>query len=279
MHKWLLSFALLVGVPAAQAADGARVIALGGDVTEVVYALGAGDELVAVDSTSIWPAAARALPDVGYVRQLGAEGIVALRPTLVIATHDVGPPTVVSQLRDAGIDVQVVPETRTPAQIAAKVRSIGALLDRRAAAEALASAIERQAQTLQTKVAAMKTRPRTVFVMSAASGALMVAGRGTAADAAIALAGGDNVVRAYSGYKPLTPESLIALKPDVLLLMDTGGGVDADALLAQPAVAQTPAGRARRVIAVDGQALLGFSMRTVDDAAKLQARLAALDAP
>lgn len=261
---------------AASAAAPERVVSLGGDITEIVYALGAQGALVGVDTTSIWPAQARSLPNVGYVRQLGTEGILALRPKLAIATHDAGPPTVLEQLRSAGVQLERFPVTDTPDAIAAKVRRIGELLDRREPAEALARKIEAQARELASKVAAMPAHPRTVFLLSGASGGLMVSGRETAADAAVKLAGGDNVVDGYTGYKPLSPEALIALKPDVLLLMnnrgDASGGV-AD-VLKLPGVAQTPAGKNGRVLLVDGQALLGFGPRTVEKATELQTELA-----
>ncbi|MFT4047217.1 MAG: ABC transporter substrate-binding protein [Solimonas sp.] len=290
LHRRLLACVVLLLCGAAHAAStlspavkpaATRVVSLGGDITEIIYQLQAEATLVGVDVTSVWPAAAQALPQVGYVRQLGAEGILALRPTLAIATHDAGPPNVLAQLRDAGVKVEILPETRTAAAIAAKARTIGALLDRRPQAEALAADVERQARALATKVEAMPHHPRTVFLMSAASGGLMVAGRGTAAESAIALAGGDNVVTAYEGYKPLATEALVQLKPDVLLLMDSRGAGDGAVAEVQkiPAVQQTPAGRAGRVLKIDGQALLGYGARTIEAATALQARLAAVPAP
>lgn len=274
----VVSAALLPHASLAAAPE--RVVSLGGDITEIVYALGAESSLVGVDTTSIWPAQARTLPNVGYVRQLGTEGILALRPKLAIATHDAGPPTALEQLRSSGVALESFPVTHTPEAIAAKVRRIGELLERKAPAETLAKQIEAQAKTLAGKVAAMPTHPRTVFLLSGASGGLMVSGSETAADAAVKLAGGHNVVEAYPGYKPLSPEALIALKPDVLLLMnnrgDTNGGVAE--VLKLPGVAQTPAGKNSRVLLVDGQALLGFGPRTVEKAAELQAELARIPA-
>ena len=84
MKKWL---ALISALPLlAFAAPQEKIVTLGGDVTEIVYALGASSSLVARDSTSQWPQAANVLPDVGYLRQLNAEGILSMRPTLVLAS-------------------------------------------------------------------------------------------------------------------------------------------------------------------------------------------------
>lgn len=71
MKRWLI---LLAAFPLLASAAAERIVSLGGDVTEVIYALDAQRQLVAKDSTSTWPAAAQSLPDVGYIRQLNAEG-------------------------------------------------------------------------------------------------------------------------------------------------------------------------------------------------------------
>ncbi len=273
---WLAGLLLACGLATAAAADSAappaRVVALGGDITETVYALGAGAALVGVDSTSRWPEAAQHLPDVGYVRQLNAEGVLALHPQLIIATHDAGPPPVIAQLRAAGVRMELLPVSRTPADVAAKVRAIGGLLGRPAQAEQLASDIERGYAALAASVAAMPSHPRVVFLMSMGAGSPRAAGRDTAADSAIALAGGHNAADDYSGYRPVSAEALVALAPEVIVLMRerSDGAGDVDAVLAMPGVAQTPAGRARRIVFVDGQALLGFGPRSVAQAQALQ---------
>ena len=283
-HRTLVAAALclllatLLPLPALADAPVAtqRVVALGGDITETVYALDAGAVLVGVDSTSQWPAAARKLPDVGYVRQLNAEGVLALRPQLIIATHDAGPPPVIAQLHDAGVRMELLPNSRTPADVLAKVREIGKLLGRNAQAEALAAKIEHDYAALATSVAAMQSHPRVVFLMSMGAGSPRAAGHDTAADGAIALAGGRNSVEDYSGYKPIAPESLVALAPEVIVLMQERNGQpgDIDGVLAMPGVAQTPAGKARRIVFVDGQALLGFGPRSAEQAQALQRTLA-----
>lgn len=272
---WLLTATALLA-PTAQAAT--RVVSLGGDITGIVYALKAGDTLVGVDSTSTWPAQARTLPNVGYVRQLSAEGILALHPDLIVATHDAGPPAVMQQLEQLGQRLEILPSAHNGQGIVQKVRTLGQLLDRPAQAAELIARLQAEAETLQARVKAMPRHPRVVFVMNTGTAGLMVAGRGTAADAAITLAGGDNVVIAYRGYKPLAAESLVLLKPEVLLVMDTGQHSDNE-LLNHPAVRQTPAGRHHQVIRVEGEKLLGFGVRTLSAATALQAQLARVPIP
>lgn len=269
--SWLVMTAGAVA-HASQAHAAARVVALGGDITEIIYALDAGDALVGVDSTSEWPTAARRLPDVGYVRQLGGEGVLSLHPTLVIATHDAGPPRTITQLRAAGVRVEVMPVTRTPADIAAKVRAIGSLLDRADAAAGLATEIEDTFAALARDVAAMPRHPRVAFLLSFGAGSPMVAGTDTAASRAITWAGGRQAVTGYHGYKPMSAEAMVALKPDIIVVMRQDAG-DTDAVtraLALPGVRQTPAGHNHRIVAVDGEALLGFGPRSAKQMRALQ---------
>ena len=274
---WLGAVALAFCAQAAIAAEAPRVVALGGDITETVYALDAQSTLVGVDSTSLWPAEARKLPDVGYVRQLAAEGVLALRPSLILATHDAGPPPVIAQLREAGVRIELMPTTRTPAGVVTKVREIGRALDRDAAADALAQRLQAQYAELAKAVATMNHHPRVLFLM-ATEGSPRAAGRETAAASAIELAGGIQVAEGFSGYKPVSAEALVALAPEVILLMreraDEVGGVDG--VLRLPGVALTPAGKARRIVFVDGQALLGFGPRNAEHEGQLQRELAAV---
>ena len=282
MHKRFAALLICLLMSAAHADQPSpRIVALGGDITETIYALDAQQHLVGVDSTSEWPAAAKQLPNVGYVRQLNAEGILALRPTQIIATHDAGPATVIDQLRQAGVSLKLLPSSNTPQDVLAKVQEIGALLGSDAQAKLLDAKLTQTYATLQARVAAMPRHPRVVFLLSAGAGNFMAAGHDTAADRAIALAGGSNAIQGYSGYKPLSAEALVAAAPDALVVMservDSAG--DIDQILALPGMAQTPAGKQRQVIFVDGQALLGFGPRNADKELALQGKFAAVPPP
>src|SRR3546814_7708663 len=123
----LVALALLLPPPAwgrAEAAGG--IVSVGGAGTEIVYALEQQDRLLAVDTTSLYPAETAVLPNVGYMRQLSAEPILALGPALVLAIEDAGPVTALDQLRDAGVPVVMVPETHTPEGVLAKIDTVAA---------------------------------------------------------------------------------------------------------------------------------------------------------
>lgn len=261
--KTLLAGLLLLLATTAGAQAAERIVSIGGAVTEIVYALGAEGRLVAVDSTSTWPFEAGSLPNVGYMRRLSAEPIVAMAPDLVIAVEGSGPDSALAQLREAGVRVETVPEAYDANGVVAKVERVAVLLGKQAEGAKLAQTVRSRMAAVERQVAATKERPRVLFLMSASRGAPMAAGRHTAADAVIRLAGGVNVVDGYDGYKALSPEATVAAAPDFVLAMsetvDAMGGNDR--LLALPELSAKPQ---TRVVAMPGQLLLGFGPRTPD---------------
>ncbi|WP_281302092.1 MULTISPECIES: ABC transporter substrate-binding protein [unclassified Iodidimonas] len=270
----LTFMALLAQSALACNSDGNRVIALGGAVTEIVYALGAGDRLVAVDSTSRYPQAATKLPDVGYYRQLGAEGLLSLAPDLILADPGAGPPIVLQQVESTGICIKRIAEAKGAASVGARVRDIAKALKREDAGRILADHLDARFVAIQKSHAAIDTKPRVLFLLSVAAGAPVAAGRNTHADEIIRMAGADNAV-SFEGYKPLSPEATAAAAPDALLMMthavkEAGGK---DTLLTLPSIRFTPAGRNGQLIAMDGLLLLGFGPRTPDAITTLMDRL------
>jgi len=243
-----------------------RIVSVGGALTETLFALGAEAEIVGVDTTSLHPAAARRLPSVGYARALSAEGVLSLRPTLVLASGDAGPPAVLRQLEAARLPVARIESPHGPAELLAMVRRLGALTARAEAAERLAQQLEGELAAARRRVVELttgRTPPRVLFVLAHAMNQVRLSGHGTAAHAMIELAGARNAFAEVEGYKPLTPEAAVAAAPDILLVTEQGlqaaGGVEG--LLKAPGLAATPAGRARRVAALDALLLLGFGPR------------------
>ncbi|WP_051013899.1 heme/hemin ABC transporter substrate-binding protein [Pararhodospirillum photometricum] len=249
-----------------------RAIVVGGALTEIVYALGAQDSVVAVDATSTYPPAADALPDVGYMRRLAAEPLLSLAPDLILAIEGAGPPAVLDQVRAAGVRVLDVPDQPSVAGVHDKVRRVAQALGRSDEGEALI-------QSLDARLAALRpvegAAPRVLFLMSVGEGAPLAAGRDTPAEAVIRLAGGVNALDGFTGFKPLSPEAAAAARPDVVLvptrtLAGLGG---AEAILARPELAGSPAAQAKRLVAMDTMLLLGFGPRLPEAVAELAAGL------
>lgn len=243
--------------------DPSRIVTLGGTITEIVFALGAGERVVGVDASSSFPQAANPLPKVAYHRRLSAEGVLSLRPTLIIATTEAGPPEAIQQLRSAGVTVLVLPREPTVEGAIAAIERIAAALETQARGAALIQTLEAELQRVQSSAPQPAAQAKILFLYARGQGTLMVAGQDTGADTMIGLAGGINAVQGYSGYKPLTSEAAVAAAPDVILLMDNGlesvGG--AQGLWQLPGLALTPAGQQGRVLSMDGLFLLGFGPR------------------
>jgi len=241
-----------------------RLISIGGALTEIIYLLKADAELVGVDTTSIYPAAATRLPNVGYTRSLSSEGILALRPTQLIATEDAGPPIVLKQMIDAGIPLSILPSGHQLIDVIDRVRTIGRLVHKTDAAQALVSRLLLEWNTTQKRIANSKLNStRVLFILLQNPNQLMVGGEKTSAAAMIAYAGARNAISGFSGFKPLTPEAVIAANPDVLLLTDQGmkaiGGISG--VLCLPGIKQTRAGKEQKVVSLEAMYLLGFGPR------------------
>jgi iron complex transport system substrate-binding protein len=252
-----------------------RIVSIGGAVTEILYALGAEDSVVAIDTTSLYPPKAMAdKPNVGYMRQLSAEGVLGLNPQLVLAIAGSGPKETIDVIDAARIPLIVVPDTFTEAGMLEKIRLVAKVAGVESRGECLANAVSDDLTALHALRAKVKMPLRVMFVMSFLDGRAMVAGQKTAANEIVKLAGGINVADSFDGYKIMTDEAVVAAKPDVVLTMDRGkDSVQADAVFASPTFALTPAAKTRNFVAMDGLYLLGFGPRTAAAARDLAVKL------
>ena len=209
--------------------DPARIVSIGGAITEILYALGFEDRLAGVDTTSLYPAAARDKPNVGYMRQLSAEGVLGLNPSLVLAVQGSGPKETMDVLEAAKVPLVLVPETFSEQGLLDKIKLVGHAMGADKRAECLTAVVTddlAQLRELRAKV----TKPvRVMFVMSLLNGRAMAAGKNTAANEIIALAGAVNAIDGYDGYKIINDEAIVAAKPDVVLSIQRGkDSVDAE---------------------------------------------------
>ncbi|MEM1117876.1 MAG: ABC transporter substrate-binding protein [Bacteroidota bacterium] len=240
--------------------DPSRVVVLGGPIAETVYALGLGDNVVAADQSALHPASLLEKPRLNYFRQTSAEGVLSQEPTVVLASDGTGPPDVIEQIQTTGVSVVTVPTPETVAGAFGRVRMLGRALGREAAADSLVETM--RAELAEAATFQPETAPRVLFVYARGAGLVQVIGAGTTADLVLELAGAENAVD-IEGTAPLTAEAVVAAAPDVVVIPTRGlesiGGPDG--LFAQPGLAQTPAGEARRVVAVDDALLLGLGPR------------------
>ncbi|WFE91011.1 ABC transporter substrate-binding protein [Roseibium porphyridii] len=253
-----------------------RIVSVGGSVTEVVYALGEQDRLIARDTTSVFPDQVNDLPNVGYIRALSPEGVLSVDPDLILMLEGGGPPEAVEVLNSSGISIAMIPEEFTAAGIVGKVQAVGKALGVPEKADALSLKISADLEAAQVSASGKASGMRVLFILSTRGGRIMAGGVDTEADGILSLVGAVNAVSDFTGYKQLSDEAIISAAPDVVLMMTRAGdhGAGPEELFGHPALAQTPAAENNRLIRMRGQYLLGFGPRTADAIRELSQKLA-----
>ncbi|MEX2381740.1 MAG: ABC transporter substrate-binding protein [Opitutales bacterium] len=245
---------LLTACSAPESTEDLRIVTLGSAVTEIACALGATDSLVAVDSSSRFPANVNVLPKVGYFRTISAEGVLSMRPTLVLAGQGAGPETALTRIQEAGVQVLEVHKTPTMESVSRAIEEIGKALGREKEAGRLIADLNNQLRGAEKKRDSFEKNPRVVFLMSIVeNGGLNAAGRGTAADEMIRLAGGVNVMADVSDYRSVSAEALASREPDVILYSAgfDGSPGEVGGRLNEPWAKATPAGLHGRTYPID----------------------------
>jgi iron complex transport system substrate-binding protein len=244
--------------------DASRIVSIGGGVTEILYALGLQDRIIAVDTTSLYPPQAlKTKPNVGYLRQLSPEGVLGLTPSLVLAADGAGPKEAVAVIETAAVPFVHVPDHYTGEGIVEKIQLIAAATGAATRGACLATKVKADLVSLGGLRGRIEKPAKVMFILSLANGRAMVAGKGTAADGIIRLAGAQNAVAEFEGYKPVSEEAIVAAKPDAILGMERPGfKLGAAEVLSGAGFSLTPAASRKAFISMEGLYLLGFGPRT-----------------
>ncbi|NRD73202.1 ABC transporter substrate-binding protein [Shewanella sp. VB17] len=253
-----------------------RVVSAGAGMTELVLALDAGDELVAVDSTSLLPKELGTIKKLGYHRMLSAEGILALQPDLVLGTDAMGPESTLAVLKGANVKVVTLTGATTTEQLLNNIDALGKLLNRQEQAKTLAVSVSQSFDSIKVKkekVIKSGKLPAILFMLLQDNRPARVGGQGTAADIIIELAGGKNIAD-FSGYKSLSQEGILSLQPDLILISSRSENSqinDIDKVLKlMPLLKHTPAGEHNMIQTLTAQALLGgLGLSSIDAADQL----------
>lgn len=274
----LLGFSL--ATHSAIAADDAhqqRIISAGSAVTELVLALGAEDQLVAIDVTSRFPQSDK-LPKIGYHRNLSAEGLIALQPTTLIGSDEMGPDTAISQLKSAGVDVEIVNTEASVEGLLKRIDQIAEITHTEENSKAVKESVNKKIAALEANQVPQNEAKKVLFLLLHEGRPANVAGGETSPNAIIELAGGINpAAESLTSYKPLSMESMVEMQPDVILVSGRSyqkmGGADA-ILKTLPMLAATPAGMNKQIITVNGSALVGgLGLASLAEAKRLNARI------
>ena len=249
-----------------------RIVSLNGAISEILCALGVEQQIVGVDVTSTYPASLQQKPTVGHNRNISAEGVLALNPTLVLALESQLTPQLEAQLRSAGVKTVLLKQAFSFQGVRDMVKNVAAEVGAIPQAAAVLADYDQAVAALDVSPLSQKV----LFIYARGAGTLLVSGTGTSVDKVIALAGASNAVTDFSDFKPLSAESLVGADPDVILMFDHGlqsmGGVAG--LLKVPGVAQTRAGQQKKIITMDGELLAGFSLRLPQAISELHHKIA-----
>lgn len=273
----LLGLLLALGVVAATRAGPAptdRVVCVSKQINEFIYELGAESHLVARDLTSIYPSQIQNLPSVGYHRALSAEGIISMRPTVVLTDGNVGPDPVLAQIRSVGIPVETLEPGATPEAAEQLMLQLGSYFHREQAAEAIVA--RWKSQLAQVGHYDGAGRPRVLFVHFGQIGnSYLGLTRGGPADRILEWAGGVNALDEVGGMAHLTPEIIARAAPDIIIATDVGFDRygSAEKFRELPGVALTPAGKSLRIHRIFETEIMYFGPRTPASIEKIAAWL------
>ncbi|WP_273759589.1 hemin ABC transporter substrate-binding protein [Bartonella sp. ML70XJBT.G] len=260
----------VIAEPTTHFSENAKIVSIGGSLTEIVYALGAQNQLVARDSTSVYPQEALKLPVLGYMRALSPEGVLSLAPEGILLIEGSGPASTIDILKKTSIPIVIVPENYSRESVIEKVRIVGKAIHREKQAAALIEKISRDFVDNDTLLAKVTKPKRVLFVLSVQNDRVMASGIDTAADGMIKLSGGINAITDYKGYKLLNGEALLKANPDVIILVKHGGkSTNIEKILAIPAVQATTAAKNHAIAQMDLMYLLGFGPRTAEASREL----------
>lgn len=253
---------LFIGVTLQQQVYAQRIITAGSAITEIVCALGDCDKIVASDRTSLYPEHIQQLPSIGYRTGINAEGILSLKPDLVIAEKDYVENAVLTQLSSAGVKLVIIERELNVTDTKRIILQIASVLKRDTEGKKLTASIDADIAEVKLLLQRTTSSPKVLCVYNRGTATVSMAGKGTFADI-LPYVGAVNAVNKIENYKPLNAEALIAANPDYLLMVSTGleslGGMEG--ALKIPGVAQTTAGKKKQVVSLDSLMLTNFGPR------------------
>ena len=266
----LMLYAPLAWSDCSAAKDATKTVIAGGSLTEIVYFLEEEENIIGVDITSNFPEATSVLPSIGYVRALSSEGILSLKPSLILGENDMGPPLVIEQLSLTGLDVRILEEDHSSSGILYKIECLSKVFDTRA--KDTLSKIDLIKEDISYLNELSKVNKdsdiKVMLILNMQGTSPIVAGLGTSGDGFINMTGASNAANQFEGWKPISSEAIIAYNPDYIIITNRGMSSfpDVQSLADTTSLRLTSAAQNGRILQEDGMAMLGFGTRTISTA-------------
>ena len=249
--------------------DSSKIVIAGGSLTEIVYFLDYSDKIAGIDVTSNYPSDTANLPSIGYVRALSTEGILSLKPTLILGEDDMGPPRYRS-IKTTGVDLRIIDEGHSANGILQKINCISSVLGVDTDLSSSKIALLEQDLNKLNKLAMdnQNSKIKVMLILNMQGTSPIVAGKGTSGDGFIKMTGAVNVANNFEGWKPISSESIISYNPDFIIITNRAMGSfpDTKSLSETTALRFTDAAKKQNILSEDGMAMLGFGVRTIGSA-------------
>jgi len=254
MYKVIKLFLLFVLTATSSYAS--KIVSVGGSITETIVALGHGDELIGVDLSSAYPKELTSkLPNVGYWLNLPQEGILSLKPEIVIVSSQAGPKKLIDSLPKYGIKTYVIEDEPTIQGAKTKIKQIAEILGEEEKASEIIARIEHNVSKINKEIKGKK-KPKVLFLFSREQGSFMAAGRETKAGYMISIAGGENVVD-FKQYTQISLEAILKLNPDVIITSDHISKTGLDKNI----ISSTNAAKNKQIYTMGMLLISGFNVR------------------
>ena len=212
-----------------------RIVSIAPSNTEILFAIGAGDQVVGRDQLSDFPEAAKNVTDIGPAFEaLNTELIVSLQPDLVLAA-EINTPEQVKQLEDLGLTVYYLKNPLTLEEMYGNLEIVAQLTGHEQEAAALIESLKARVAAVDEKIAPLSSRPNVFYELDATDPAKpFTAGKGTFIDQLIDRAGGHNIASDLEGYPQISLEQVVAADPAFIILGDARYGVTPESIAQRP---------------------------------------------
>ncbi|MCB0278304.1 MAG: ABC transporter substrate-binding protein [Calditrichaeota bacterium] len=267
MKQCILTISLALALTAQQ-----RIIVIGHAYTDIVDRLGMMPNVVAISNGAKSIKSATGKYSLGSFRNLSLESILALNPDLLILPEGSGPQHVIDQLKKVtDLTVKLMPTITTLDQLHGQIGELAAILQKSNEANRLITILKQQESELKAAVAKISSRQKSMFIYARGTAMIFVAGYDTQADLTMRLAGLDNVVTEFDGFKPLTAESILQSDPEYVLMLKSGAQSlgDTNSIFDQPGLKLSKAAKNKRLLLVDDDCFLSIGPQTLSEAGRI----------
>ena len=248
------------------------IVVAGGSITEIIYFLNLQSKIVGVDVTSNYPLNAKKLPSIGYIRNLSIEGLLSLKPNLILAEESIGPPIIVKQLNKTSVEFRMIKNNYTIDGINEKFLCISKILDVEIKNNIDYKKFVNNVKKLKSFVKNNNKEKKDILLILMMKGTSpIIAGKNTSGHGFIKMIGQNNSMGKVSGWKPVSSEQILIANPNYIIVTKRAlkDFTSIEKFLKLPGISSTKAAKNKNVFIKDGMSLLGYGPRTINVAKEI----------